>query len=79
MHGKNVKGDAQNNAAQKDQTDAPIERLQVDQCYIRVTLTGRDFASLSLLPWFRWIIMLQCAKCSSSQYPRSLLQLPDVQ
>lgn len=79
MHGKNVKGEPQNNAAPKDQTGAPIGRLQVDQCYIQVTLTRRDFASLSLLPRFRWITMVQCAKCSSCQYPRSLLQLPDVQ
>lgn len=78
MRGKNAKGEAQNNAAQKDQTDDPIERLHAEQCYIWVTLTRSDFARVSLLPWFKWRIMMQCAKCSGCQYARSLLLLAEV-
>lgn len=71
MHGKNEKEEAQNNAAL-------IGIHHADWCYIRVTRTRRDFARLSLLLWFKWIIMVQCAKCSSCQYSRSLLLLTDV-
>ena len=78
MHGKNAKGEAQYIAAPKDQTYVPIGRLCVNWCYLRVALTGRDFARLSLLPWFEWINMVQCAKCSGCQYAKSLLLLADA-
>lgn len=78
MRGKNAKGEPQHSAAQEEQTDDPIEKVHADQCDIWVTLTRRGFAWLSLLPWFKWIIMVQCAKCSSCQYARSLLLLTDV-
>lgn len=78
IHGKNANGKTQNNTAQKDQTDDPLERLHADQCSIWLTLTRLDFARLSLLPWFKGIIMEQCAKCSSCQQGRTLLLLTDV-
>lgn len=75
IHGKNANGKTQNNTAQKDQTDDPLERLHADRCSIWLTLTRLDFARLSLLPWFKAIIMEQCAKCSSCQQGRTLLLL----
>lgn len=67
IHGKDANGENQNNTAQEDQTDGPLERLHADQCCLWLILTRLDFARLSLLPWFKGIIMVQCAKCSSCQ------------